>query len=314
MKIVVRNANPSHSDSFPERSLYSEASPLVINPLPPLPKNLDPHFFNGAVGRFTIASETRVAPFQKDEPISVRFVMQGEGNFPEINILEIPFPPQVEVLSRKALTQGAGQYSSKTFELSLAIHAQEGFILPPFPFIYFNPMIRQYEQVQLPEMRFEALPPPVKEKDADREPVLLPPPEAHWTAYRPVTHRLGFLALQALLGISLFGFAAARLAGIAARRRRQSPAYLRGVKAQQALEQYRSGNLEVFLRQASELALEILEERARPSKPLNKSQLLIALENKGQGEVVTRARALFEALDLWPIAPQRLSPRIPKAF
>ena len=59
-------------------------------------------------------------PFQKDEPISVRFVMQGEGNFPEINVLEIPFP----IPGRSALPESSHAGRRTIFEQNL--RAQSG--------------------------------------------------------------------------------------------------------------------------------------------------------------------------------------------
>lgn len=204
LKLVVRHPLPDHAAVFPERALLSEAMPLHILPLPPPPKSGSPGVFKGAVGHFTLAPESTVISFQKDEPVTVRYVLQGEGNFPEVNAIDLPFPPQVEILSRRAATQGAGQYASKTFEITLVVHSDQKFDLPSTPFLFFNPEHRSYEQIVLPSFQFLFQPPPPADLRAESPMLELPPPEAQWTAFRPLLKRPGFLALQALLALMCF--------------------------------------------------------------------------------------------------------------
>lgn len=155
MKIVLRTpATRRIEGSQPPEFMLSQSKPLVIKPLPPIPASMSAEHFVGAVGKFMILTQAVQIPFQLGEPTLVQVTVSGQGNFQEINDLPIAFPPQVEVVSRRSYLQGAAQSGTKTFEYSLTVKNGGGFNLPHTPFIYFDPDLKRYGSLMLPELHF----------------------------------------------------------------------------------------------------------------------------------------------------------------
>lgn len=261
MKLVLKSTNRFMPTDEEERVLVSTGSPPRILPLPPLQ---DPIFekenFRGAVGSFVLTAQDETLLYQKSEPILLRVLLQGEGNFREINELPLTLPEGVEVLSQNAYAKGAGQYYTKTFEYTLAVHREEDLVLPPVTLIYFHPRLASYQQLQtVPiRLRFEPTPPvTLGELSAPAEGLL-----SEWTAFRPLDRTPWFWAVQLVL-LLLWGGRSA-LAGVRAvlfrvRTRPRRPNHKMELK--DLSEELQAGDVVNFMRGSEALAQQILRSR-----------------------------------------------------
>lgn len=305
MKIVVRHPMSAiHADLIVE----SEPTPLKIKPLPPIPPELANQKFFGAVGTFTLELETKEVLFQKDEPTQVKITLNGEGNFPELNALEIPFPSDVEVLSKKVYSSGPGQFGSQTFETTVASHTEKDFVIPAQTFLYFDPQRAKYEPLLLPEIAFRNTPAVAKMAADEREPIAWRPPEESpsvhvpWSERRPfwIAHVLGLLIVTGILLLKSL-----RAWG---EKRRQSPAFQRALRMEIAQQAIQNGNLEMFLRLADSLAYEVLCEKAAVKTPCTRRELLALSESRVAAELVAASRSIFDAHNDFLYSPEKKHP------
>lgn len=155
MKIVLRSPSSRRVEgSTPPDFILSQAMPLKIKPLPPVPALMDPKKFFGAVGRFNLSTPPGSVLFQPGEPTMVSFQLNGQGNFQDLNELPIAWPPEVSVVSSRTYIQGGAQVASKTFEYNLTTKQTKDFALPATDFLYFDPDTAKYEKLYVPEVRF----------------------------------------------------------------------------------------------------------------------------------------------------------------
>jgi hypothetical protein len=270
--------------------------PLKVKPLPPLPRSFPAGSFHDAVGNFQFNAETPAVRFQKDEPTTLRFMLQGEGNFPEINEIPVDFPPFVEVVSRRALGMGSGQYANKSFEISIVPHTDKDFELPPVVFTYFDPRQAKYQSRSLNPIHFSFETKPNADPVFDHPDVILDPPEAAWHSAGTL-HRLpGFWVLQMLLAAAMLGAILRELSGRTRSRELITPRALRRRRWELAQAEWQAGRRESFLRIADELAYEILREKAGgPAAPPTRSAALAKVQDRLPAPVLEGARRLFNA-------------------
>jgi hypothetical protein len=309
LKLVVRRLGTSGIDI----AVDSSGPPLKLKPLPPVPAAMQGEF-HGAVGTFNFFVESNVVAFQKDEPITLRMLLQGEGNFPEINELPIAFPKEVEVLSRKSFVQGTGQFSTKTFEVTVAVHSDKPVLIPPIVFAYFNPVTERYEtaQSQAISLQWQA-PAPIAQPLV--EPLDLGPPDLTWSSAEPPLRSPCFWLAQAVCLGTILLVVARRIRRKFRRRQVKTPAFQRQLKLQSALAHWQHGDLENFLRLADELAFELLSRLSPPqADPLTRSRLLILCGGRLDAASLAHARALFQAYERFAFSPQKTAPPDPRAL
>lgn len=299
MRVVIRSLL-NLGGVRPEVFMLSEVPKLTLKPLPPLPAEIPAASFSGAVGNFSLNVETTAYRFERNEPFSVRFLLQGEGNFQEINQLPFVLPPNVELISRKASQQGSGQYGSKTFELTMVTRGEQNFEIPPLQFVFFNPMTARYETRATPLLRFTHEPRGAVDTVAEARPATsLDQPETTYTAFRPLYQSPWFWGLQVLLALVAVGLTGRELS----RRRRE--AYLRShvYRAKQRWQEtqraFESQDWHKFLRLAEDLVVAELRAQSGidPRHVMTRAQLLQAVSGKLPEDLLTHARRLFDAVD-----------------
>ncbi len=296
MKLVVRR--PQHQvagEANPDLVLLSEGPALVIKPLPPPPASLAGKF-SGGVGRFTLQAERSPVLFRRDEPTILRFVLSGEGNFREINEINLPELPQMEILSKKSYSQGSAQYYTKSYEITVAVHSDENLTLPAFNFSYFDPLTATYEYIPIAEIRFEKAPDPVGGPTRDT-PVDLGLPYTAISTHTRWIDGITFWVLQIWIFLGFLA-ASSRAFGwqksLARRfhvRRREDPWRPRFAAAEAALK---AGDVDGFLGQADRLAFDILAAKV-PNPPVTRSELLRRSSGYIKEERLSGARTLFDA-------------------
>lgn len=299
MRVVVRSLL-NLGGVRPEVYLLSEIPKITLKPLPPLPEGLPPESFSGAVGNFSINVETTAFRFEKNEPFSVRFLLQGEGNFQEVNQLPFKLPPNVELISRKASQQGSGQYGSKTFELVLVTREETNFDIPPLQFVFFNPGTGQYESRSTPMLRFTHEARGAAEVAAEaKAPHALDQPEPSYTAFRPLHESPWFWISQLLLAVVAAGITGRELSRRRREAYRRSHAYQSKLRWAETQRAYESGDWPRFLRLAEDLVVSELRARSGldPKHLMTRSQLLHAVQGKLPEALLSHARHLFDVVD-----------------
>jgi BatD DUF11 like domain len=120
----------------------SEPVPLEVKPLPP---NAPPSF-SGAIGNFTMATDTKPRSVQVGDPITVTTTISGRGNFDRVNapVAEDErgwhkYPPS----SKFKQDDEVGISGTKTFDTVLSPNEKKQ-TLPVLAFSYFDPVKEQY--------------------------------------------------------------------------------------------------------------------------------------------------------------------------
>lgn len=305
MKVVVRRPMSSIDVAL---TVSSEPPELKIKPLPPVPATWKDLPYQGAVGNFSLIPEPREVFFQKDEPITFRFTIQGEGNFPEMNELAFNLPPHAEVLGKKAYSQGSGQYGTKTFEITAAIHSADDFTATPPPFLYFHPSSKRYESLPLPEITFRHVVRQAQSPEGERIPVQLDAPRAQWSFRRPLKRQPLFWAFHAICAMAALSLLSRQVFERRTRRKRHRPDFQRRVRAEVAFEAARLENIELFLRIADDLALEILREVTGAPKSLSHRRTLAWAQGKIDPDCLDHARRIFESAEKFQYHPVKEAP------
>lgn len=125
-------------------------TPAITITVKPLPEKNQPDSFSGAVGNFYIVLKmANQLPYQYD-PVSVKLIIGGTGNFPLITDPDISWPegtgasrPQVTEVLNKYVFPLSGE---KIFEYALETRATGDFIIPPVSFTYFDPGDAKYKK------------------------------------------------------------------------------------------------------------------------------------------------------------------------
>jgi hypothetical protein len=113
-----------------------------------LPAEGRPPGFNGAVGRFAIATDLSPATAAAGDPLTLRLHVTGSGNFDRVDSPMLQtvehwktYPPKSSFKPHDAL----GEQGEKTFEQPLVPLRAGAQTLPPLAFGYFDPSTRRYE-------------------------------------------------------------------------------------------------------------------------------------------------------------------------
>jgi BatD DUF11 like domain len=135
-----------------EKSLKS--NPLVIN-VKPLPISDKPADFNGAVGNFSFRSEIDKTRLKTNEPITLKFIVSGQGNIQLIDKMNITFPPDFETYDPKITSDiksaPSGISGSQTFEYLMIPRKPGRFNIKPVTFSYFDLSKQKYVQISSPQ-------------------------------------------------------------------------------------------------------------------------------------------------------------------
>lgn len=126
-------------------------SPSLKVEVKELPRDSQPDNFAGAVGKFSIQAtvDKRVIPVNGSAILKV--IIKGEGNFPLINVPDIPVSeyfdlsaPQLVEQTNPAEFPMKGQ---KEYSYVLSPSREGNFEVPSLAFSYFDPSIKKYQTV-----------------------------------------------------------------------------------------------------------------------------------------------------------------------
>lgn len=126
-----------------EKHLRTNSINLHVKPLPEAPKE-----FNGAVGTFTVKTETDTREVRANEAITYRLTVSGAGNLMLIDAPHIDFPQVFEVYDpqiKDNITRNSNGISgSRTFEWILIPRNHGDYQIPAFNFVFFDPSAGRY--------------------------------------------------------------------------------------------------------------------------------------------------------------------------
>lgn len=150
LKIAPYSLTVSVYDNFgfPYGQKTITSNPLTIHVLP-LPAENKPANFSGAVGRFNLNVQIDKDQVNVDEPLTIKVVISGVGNFGIFDIPTPSVPGSFEELEPKEIPQytatEAGLNGRIVKEFIYIPRATGTFNLPPIVFNYFDPQTKQYK-------------------------------------------------------------------------------------------------------------------------------------------------------------------------
>lgn len=173
LKISIRKdpRNTSLFDEFFNDSFFSGGSffaqreNLLLKPAPlqiqvrPFPEQGKPKSFQGAVGNFNMTAAIDKASVKQDEPVTMKIVIEGEGNIETLSKPVIPDLKDFRIYDSDASTQlfqsGDRIGGQKFFEVVFIPLAPGGQKIPRLEFTYFNPASGSYRTLSTPEFLLE---------------------------------------------------------------------------------------------------------------------------------------------------------------
>ncbi len=137
-------------------NLKSNSVSLNVKPLPTLKR---PANFSGAVGSYSISSSIDRTEVKANEPIVLKYTVNGKGNIELIDDLNITFPPDFESYDPKITNNisksSSGISGSRTFEYLVIPRNAGTFEIKPVDFNYFDPEKNTYITLTTPAYKIK---------------------------------------------------------------------------------------------------------------------------------------------------------------
>lgn len=132
-----------------ERVLNSNPVNIVVKDLP----SAAPTDFNGAVGHFKIKTKyDKKNSYSTNETITIQYIIEGSGNIPLIDELDIEFPKEFDTYEpeiRDEINKSANGISGKkVFEYIIIPRIKGKYKIPAFTFSYFDVNSNSYIQLK----------------------------------------------------------------------------------------------------------------------------------------------------------------------
>jgi hypothetical protein len=134
--------DPFFNNQYRNVRVEMESNPVVLD-VKPLPVDMKPAGYGGAVGRFDISASVDEQELAVNDAVTLKLVISGSGNLELINTPDISWPPDFETyepkISKNIRTSSSGVSGDRTFEF-LAIPRSAGeFTIGPVELSYFDP-------------------------------------------------------------------------------------------------------------------------------------------------------------------------------
>lgn len=128
---------------------FTLASKPVTITVKPLPVANVPPGFNGAVGKFTIKTDSITGPFAAGDAITLQVEIRGEGNFTVINPPALTLPPGMEsyepIVKENVDKTIYPLSGTKTFDYTFIAKNTGLYNIPAVTFSYFDPTEELYK-------------------------------------------------------------------------------------------------------------------------------------------------------------------------
>lgn len=128
----------------------------------PFPEDGQPSNFKGAVGNFRLTASIDKQKVKQNEPVTLKMVIEGEGNIETLKQPTLPELPQFKVYeadtSSELYKTGNVIGGKKIFEIVFIPTAEGRLSIPPLSFSYFNPREIKYHTLATPEFSLQVEP------------------------------------------------------------------------------------------------------------------------------------------------------------
>lgn len=214
-----------------ERLLKPELLSMTVRPFPEMGR---PASFNGAVGQFRLSSSVDKNEIKQNEPLTLKLVIEGEGNIETLPRPSIPELTGFKVYDGDSSTQlfktGSTIAGKKIFEVIFIPTEAGDLAIPPLEFSFFDPRREKYEVLRtesaplkvIPSAEPLRLPAELAEKEAFKKEIRLEAKDIRYLHEDFPSEGLAqiqSLLFQFLLGANLLGLLA--VGGGLLRRRRE---------------------------------------------------------------------------------------------
>lgn len=164
--------NHRSSDPSLERQITFETPPVNIH-VNPLPDKGQPEDFAGAVGNFSVIFQMEDATVMLKEPVAVKLIVSGTGNFPLITDPPVAWPPGVEA-SEPTVTEEVNKYAYplsglKIFKYTLEHQHPGTYTIPVIRFSFFDPSTKSYKMAETNPLNYTVSPGSGKKKKASED-------------------------------------------------------------------------------------------------------------------------------------------------
>jgi hypothetical protein len=137
-----------------------------------LPAEGRPAHFTGAIGQFNVTGEAQPDSVEIGEPVTLRFVVRGEGNFDYVRCPALTDDTEWKTYVPRSgvnYLDEAHTQAVKIFEQSVIPLKNGNVPLPAASFSYFDPAAKQYVTIPiaLPEITVTGTPPPLASASPD---------------------------------------------------------------------------------------------------------------------------------------------------
>ena len=165
VQVPRRRSNDPFSDFFDDPFFSSarverrriQSNPVTVQ-VNALPEDGKPRDFSGLVGQFRIRGSVDRTAIQTNEAVSLKIVVEGEGNLRVLKEPPVVLPSDFETYPPKAVESinrsGASISGSKAFEYVMVPRIAGSYEIRPVPLSYFDPSQRRYFTVQTPGWNF----------------------------------------------------------------------------------------------------------------------------------------------------------------
>jgi len=134
-----------------EQKIMVTSKPVTIT-VKPLPAAGKPASFDGAVGKFTIASFVPQMEIPANETAVMNVVLKGQGNLPLINAPQVQWPAGVEgfepTVKEDIDRTVAPINGTKMFQFSFIAKKEGPMLIPAVAFSYFDPAAAVYKTIR----------------------------------------------------------------------------------------------------------------------------------------------------------------------
>jgi hypothetical protein len=157
-----------------EITVASEAEALKVLPLPTEGR---PAGFDGAVGKFEVASELSIAKSAAGDPLTLRMKVTGAGSFDRVNntmLGQVDGWKTYKPTAKFEPADNAGYGGEKDFEQAVIPMQSGRQIVPALTLSFFNPDTRRYETKLTAPLSVEVSPAPAGSLAAATAPASIP--------------------------------------------------------------------------------------------------------------------------------------------
>ncbi len=149
------------NDATSDRQMVFQTPPVNIK-VNALPAKDQPDDYAGAVGDFIVHMQMPNTAVSAREPVIVRLIISGTGNFPLVTEPHISWPTSAEI-NGPTVTEQVNKYvyplsGIKTYQFTIEHRDTGTFVIPAVQFSYFDPTSKSYKVARSKQLNYTVTP------------------------------------------------------------------------------------------------------------------------------------------------------------